>query len=128
LWEGWNLYTFNQNGRVFPKTRSATQAEQVFHPDVFTRHLLGLEITKPGAEEVQVSFKGYNKNMEGVIPTVKGDIFIRWTLEGRDKQLQVTCPKAIKIVINKSSIPKDVKVNVEKSNSALQASLSTSMK
>ncbi len=114
LWEGWNLYTFNQNGRVIPKTRSAAQAEQVFHPDIFTRHLLGYEIIKPGAEEVRISYKGYSKNMSGTVPTAKGNITINWVLEGNNKKLELSSPQSVKLVLDKSSFPKGLKVDLKK--------------
>ena len=115
LWEGWNLYTFNQSGRVYAKTRSATQAEQVFHPDVFVRNLLGCEIVKPGAKELRISYTGNMlKNMEGFVPTLQGNVKISWTLEGENKKLEIESPKTVLITINRTGFPKDIKITQNK--------------
>lgn len=115
LWEGWSLYSFNHGENLIPKIRSATQAEQVFHPDIFARHLLGYEIVKPGSKEIRISYNGYNlKNMEGVIPTPQGNVTISWNIEGKNKLLEIESPHAMKVTVNRTGFPKGIKINQKK--------------
>lgn len=113
LWEGWNLYTYNQSGAVFAKTRTSAQAEQTFHPDIFNRNLIGVEVLKPGMKEVQITYHDNGlEHMESVIPSPYGNITVKWELNGKANQLHITYPKAIKVVLNKHSFPAGTKVMV----------------
>lgn len=110
LWEGWNLYTYNQNGNIIPKNRSSAQAEQVFHSDIFNRYLLGVTTVKPGMKEVRIAFHDTGLDrMSGSVPTPGGAIEIAWKLTGQ-KQVTVKAPKTVKIVWDKQSLPKGIKV------------------
>lgn len=110
LWEGWNLFTYNQNGNILPKSRSSAQAEQVFHSDVFNRYLLGVTTIEPGMKEVKIAFQDFGlKNMSGTVPTPYGGIKISWKLTGQ-RQVIIKVPKSIKAVLDKQNFPQGIKI------------------
>lgn len=111
LWEGWSLFSFNQNGNILSKNRSSAQAEQAYSPDVFNRYILGVEATKPGMKEVLITFHDYDlKNVEGTVPTPEGLITISWKRIDAKNELTITSPKRVKIILNKKSFPRQLAI------------------
>lgn len=122
LWEEWWRHGTGRTGKFQERTRSDAQTESVFPPALFAQYILGVEVTKPGMEEMIISIPNTSlKNISGEIPTPNGIISIAWKLDS--KQLTLDIPNNTTVKIDVSSLKNDVnpiKLNGELMNSSVE--------
>ena len=93
----WECRSFLVNGHDWttPHARSHAQSAGSVACYVLSTELLGVMPTKPGFEEFEVYPKpGGLEWAEGVMPSPKGDIPVRWEFSGGDFVVNVTVPEA----------------------------------
>ncbi len=116
LWENPNLFAENVGERsssakdIFSeRSWSTAQAENAFPPNILSRYVLGIHPTSPGMTEVKFSsFISPYQEFSGIIPTPKGDIFIK--AHGNNKY-NIELPDNIYLWIMKDELQKE---NIQK--------------
>jgi hypothetical protein len=111
LWEEWWLDGTGRSGKFQGgRTRSDAQTESAFAPALFAEFLLGIKVTKPGMEELEVTrYESSIENIEGNIPTPHGNVYVEWNIKEDIGELKLGIPPGISIHIN----PKDLNVSEE---------------
>lgn len=101
LWEQWNLLATKSSGSWRPRVWSSTQAEPVYSPDVFKRHLSGIEIMEPGMTEVSLSPKNFGVNkVSAAFPSPSGVLNINQTINKGIIRIELTIPDGMKVKVN----------------------------
>lgn len=112
LWEEWWRHGTGRSGVFQEKTRSDAQTESAFFPALAAQYVLGLQVTKPGMEEVIVSKPKVSlTTIKGVIPSSKGSISINWKIDDKST-LHLIIPENITIKLDIKSLEQDhIKIN-----------------
>jgi len=106
LWEEWWLDGTGRTGEFQGgRTRSDAQTESAFPPALFAEYLLGIELTKPGMKELHLRRTGSSlKNVESIIPTPEGNLFIKWNFSGRELELNIPGEMVVKLELESLDI------------------------
>ena len=107
LWEEWWLTGSGRSGKFQGgKTRSDAQTESAFPPALFGEFLLGVRPTKPGLKEILITRPTTSlSQLEGVLPTPYGNLFIRWNFDkSKGGQLQLEVPENMSVKLDLESI------------------------
>tara|TARA_R110002049_G_scaffold45604_2_gene132913 strand:+ start:15096 stop:17678 length:2583 start_codon:yes stop_codon:yes gene_type:complete len=107
LWEEWWRHGTGRSGTFQEKTRSDAQTESAFFPALAAQYVLGLQVTKPGMEEVVIYRPKINiSNVASKIPTPHGAISIKWKMDTKST-LTLTIPKGMVAKLDVKSLEQD---------------------
>jgi alpha-L-rhamnosidase len=116
IWEQWNLTATFEGGYWSARTWGIVQPEPIYQPDVFKRHLLGVDIIEPGMSVLSISAPRTGlKSATGGVPTPFGPIDVRWQNE-EDPSCKVMIPSGVTLQINLDDRFKKISVNGSISN------------
>jgi len=118
LWEEWWRNGTGRTGKFQERTRSDAQTESVFPPALFTEYILGLQVTKPGMQEITISKPSTSlTTFGGEIPSPLGMVSVQWNLSAA-KTLKISIPNGMQAKIDldsfKSQAPLELLLNGRK--------------
>lgn len=93
IWEYWRYDGDPRSGKWATFPRAVAHAGGTIAGYQLQRSVLGVAATKPGFQEFAVDPEVFDLQWaKGVVPTVKGDIPVRWQRKGKALTLQVKVP------------------------------------
>ncbi|MDH3323552.1 MAG: hypothetical protein OEM04_11215, partial [Flavobacteriaceae bacterium] len=111
LWEEWWRHGTGRTGKFQERTRSDAQTESVFPPALFSQYLLGIEVIKPGMQEIIISKPNTSlKQVSGKIPTPNGILSINWDFT-TNTQLTLEIPANTILKIDTQSFEEKINSN-----------------
>lgn len=121
LWEEWWLDGTGRTGKFQGgRTRSDAQTESAFPPALFAEYLVGIQVTKPGMKEVQIKkTKTSLTNIESIIPSPEGDLFVKWN--NSDGELELDIPGEMLVKLDLNSLGKTIQNQIKLNGKALDA-------
>jgi hypothetical protein len=111
IWEQWNLTATFEGGYWSARTWGIVQSEPVYQPDVFKRHLLGVDILEPGMTKLSITAPHAGlKSASGGVPTPFGPIDVSW-INGNEPSCEVVIPSGVTLQIDPEDRFKEIKVD-----------------
>jgi alpha-L-rhamnosidase len=125
LWEEWWLDGSGRSGKFDRRhTRSDAQTESAFFPALSAEFLLGIQPSKPGMVEMTLEKPiSQIQEIESIIPTPLGDLFIKWGVDSKQKRvLQLDIPPGMEVKLRMSSfdIPEGKPIQINSKNVLLK--------
>lgn len=127
LWEEWWRDGSGRTGSfIGGRTRSDAQTESAFPPDLFVKYILGIQVTKPGMQELQISKpKAIFSDTKAKLPSPKGVFDIEWKFN-KKSTLNLEIPLGCQILVNLESLKSDkIYINNKKSDETAEIILKT---
>jgi hypothetical protein len=108
LWEEWSQTVTYRSGEFVPSSHiTVSQAENTFICYTLSKWLLGITPSKPGMQEVVISFNNFELPViSGSFPTPKGNIEAAWFTTKKGVTLELTVPDGISAVLDLNSLGK----------------------
>jgi alpha-L-rhamnosidase len=118
LWEEWWLDGTGRSGKFQGgRTRSDAQTESAFPPALFAEYLLGINPSKPGMKEVEISRpQSAIQQIEAKIPSPEGELVVKWNFDqnkGGELELEIPGEMQVKFNIASLSITSDQSIVVD---------------
>ncbi len=106
LWEEWRLDGIGRSGKLeLGRTRSDAQTESAFPPALFAEYLLGVRPIAPGMKEVEIIRTNSSiENIEALIPSPEGNLYVKWDLMNGAKILELNVPGEMKVKLDLKSL------------------------